>query len=230
MRRRLLAAATAGLAAAVLAACGDMHPGAAVVIDDGDFRASMEEVDDLTAALCEANPLLAEAQGQPPQSTAGVDARQYVTTLLIESYLTPLAAESADAEEPPSDEIEVSPDDLREITDQMDEDNVDEFLRLFEMANAVSGWWRSIGAQQPGATTANVEQLGQQYVYNLAGDYDIDIDPRLGLDGDNLEPQDEDVARSGSMSVAQSGAATLREDPERQADLVESLPPTQSCG
>jgi hypothetical protein len=232
MRRRLLAATAAGVAAAVLTACGDMHPGAAVVINDGDYRVSMEELDDLTAALCEATPLLAEASGQPTNTTAGVDARQYVASLLIYSYLTPLAADEVDAEEPDPADLAVSPDDYSEITAQMDQDRVDEFFRLLELSNEVAIRQTSIGIEQPQANQANAAQLGQQYVLEYADDFDIDIDPRLGIDGDNLqaEGQDQSMPRSGSLSVAESGQALMRLDPEQEADMVEALPPSQACG
>lgn len=230
MRRRLLAVTAASVAAAVLTACGGMHPGAAVVINDGDYEVSMDELDDLAAAWCEGLPVLAKAQGQAVEPSEGIDARQDITLLLVQSYLTPLAAERADAPEPPPAARTVLPSDVTEITDQMDADRVDDFLRVIELSQETGAWQESIGSTLPEAGSADPAQLGQQYVLDFAADFDIDIDPRIGLDGDRLEAEAEDIARSGSMSIAQSSEATMREDPERQADLVDSLPPTQSCG
>jgi hypothetical protein len=173
-------------------------------------------------------PLLAEASGQPGSPTAGVDARQYVVSLLVQSYLSPLAAAEVDAEEPSPADLAVPPDDYVEITEQMDEDNVDDFLRLLELSTEVGNWQASIGLEQPQADPSNASQLGQQYVLDFAEGFDIDIDPRLGLDGDNLRATD--VPRSGSMSVAQSGQAMMRDDPEQESAMVEALPPSQSCG
>lgn len=228
MRRRLLAATTAGVVAAVLTACGDMHPGAAIVINDGDYRVSMEEVDELTAALCEATPLLAEAGGQPSQASEGIDARQYVVGLLIQSYLGPLAGEQVGVEAPNPSQLEVTPDDHADITNQMDDESADNFVRLLEVGSKVSAWQSAIGAEQPNANPNTAAQLGQQYVFDFASDFNIDIDPRLGLDGDDL--QAENPPRSGSMSVAQSSQATSRDNQAQQADVVEALPPTQTCG
>jgi hypothetical protein len=227
VRRRLLVATTAGIAAALLTACGDMHPGAAVVIDDGDFRASMEEVDDLTAALCEATPLLAEAQGQAAQASAGIDARQYVARLLIQSYLTEQAAVETGAEEPSPSEYAVSPDEIADITDQMDPDRVDDFLQVIELGNEARAWQVNIGLELSNGSASNAEQVGFQYVFDAAADYDIDIDPRIGLDADDLQATE--TSRSGSMSVAQSSEAVARTG-EPSPELIESLPPTQTCG
>jgi hypothetical protein len=228
VRRRLLVATTAGLAAAVLTACGDMHPGAAVVIDDGDFRASMEEVDDLSTALCEATPLLAEAQGQAAQTSEGIDARQYVARLLIQSYLTEQAAEETGAQEPSPSDYAVSPDEIADVTDQMDPDRIDDFLQVIELGNEARAWQVNIGLELSNGSASNAEQLGFQYVFDAADDYDIDIDPRLGLDADDL--QSTETSRSGSMSVAQSSEAMARAGSEPNPDLIESLPPTQTCG
>lgn len=231
MRRRLLAATVAGIAAAVLTACGDMHPGAAVVIDDGDYRVSMEEVDDLAAAWCDAQAAAAQAQGQPSEASAGIDSRQYVVALLIQSYLTETAAADIDAEEPAPAELQLSSAELAsltEITDQMEPDQVDELIRILELSRANDAWQQSIGSEQPQANASNVAQLGQRYILDTVEDFDIDLDPRLGLDGDDL--LSEEAPRSGSMSVAQSDQASMREDPERATEMVEALPPSQSCG
>jgi hypothetical protein len=228
MRRRLLAATTVGAAVAVLAACGDMHPGAAVVINDGDYRVSMAEIDDLTAALCDATPLISEAQGQPGQLSEGIEARQYVTGLMIQSYLSPLAGAEAGAGAPTPNQTAVTPDDHADITDQMDEESADDFVRLLEIGTEVAAWQSAIGAGLPNANPSNATQLGQQYVFDFAGDFDIDVDPRLGLDGDDLQAQP--PSRSGSLSVAQSSLATSRDDETQRADVAEALPPTQTCG
>jgi hypothetical protein len=228
MRRGLLVVAAAGAATVVLTACGDMHPGAAVVIDDGDYRVSMEEVDDLTAALCEATPLLAEAQGQASQASEGIDARQYVTRLLIQSYLTDQAAEETGAEAPPPSDFAIAPDDVAEITDQMDAERVDEFLEVLELGNEARAWQINIGLALPNGSASNAEQLGFQYVFDSAANYDIDIDPRLGLDAADL--QSSETSRSGSISVAQSSEATARIGAEPNPDVIDSLPPTQVCG
>jgi hypothetical protein len=228
MHRRLLAAVAVGAAATLLSACGGIHPGAAIVINDGDYRASMNDVDDLTAALCEASPLLAEAQGQPAQTSEAIDARQYVVGLLIQSYLTPLAANQVDAAEPPPDQLTVSPADYTNITDQMSEDAADEFLQLIEMGTEVGAWQASIGMSQPNASPSTAAQAGLQYVLDYAEDFDIDIDPRIGMDGNDL--QADKFARSGSISVAASGEATQREDPQQRQDVADSLPSSQACG
>jgi hypothetical protein len=228
MRRRHLAVVAAVAAAAVLSACSDMHPGAAIVINDDDYRASMDEVDDLTAALCEASPLLAEAQGAPAQESEGIDARQYVVGLLIQSYLTPLAAEDVGAGEPAPEELTVNPDDYVDITDQMDENKADDFLRLLQLGAEVGAWQANIGLEQPDASPATAAQAGQQYVLDYAEDFDIDIDPRLGLDGDDL--QAETLGRSGSISVAQSSEAVQRQNPDEAEAVLETLPRSQVCG
>jgi hypothetical protein len=228
MRRRLLTTVAVGAAAAMLSACGGMHPGAAIVINDGDYRASMDEVDDLTAALCEASPLLAEAQGAPGEKSEAIEARQYVVSLLIQSYLTPLAAKQVDAPEPPPDQLTVSPADYANITDQMDADAADDFLHLLEVATEVGAWQANIGLAQPNSSPANAAQVGQQYVFDSAQDFDIDIDPRLGIDGNDLLAEDQ--PRSGSISVAGSSEAAQRENPDQRQAVVDSLPSSQVCG
>jgi hypothetical protein len=228
MRRRLLTGVAVGAAAALLSACGGIHPGAAVVINDGDYRASMDEVDDLTAALCQASPLLAEAQGAPGQKSEAIEARQYVVGLLIQSYLTPLAAQQVDAFPPSPDELNVSPADYANITDQMDEDKADDFLKLLEIGTEVGAWQAKIGQEQPNASPSTAAQAGQQYVLDYAQDFDIDIDPRIGLKGDDLQAQE--LPRSGSISVAQSSEAVQRLNPDQQQDFLDSLPSSQVCG
>jgi hypothetical protein len=228
MRRRLLTVMAVGAAAALLSACGGIHPGAAVVINDGDYRASMDEVDDLTAALCQASPLLAEAQGSPGRKSEAIEARQYVVALLIQSYLTPLAAEEVDAVAPSPEELNVSPADYANITDQMDEDKADDFLKLLELGTEVGAWQARIGQEQPNTSPSTAAQAGQQYVLDFAGDFDIDIDPRIGMDGNDL--QAEQPARSGSISVAESSEAVQRQEPDQRETVVDSLPSSQVCG
>ncbi|HYJ67877.1 MAG TPA: hypothetical protein VEX15_09460 [Nocardioidaceae bacterium] len=229
MRRRLIAATIAGVAAAVLTACGNMHPGAAIVIDDGDYRVSMDELDDLTSAMCEATQIAAETSGQPRQTSEGIEGRQYVTGLLIQSYLTQQAAGDTGAAEPAPDDIAVRPDDYTDLTDQMDEDQVDDFMQLLELSQEVTAWQTSIGQSLPTESQAgNPAQAGQKYVFDTIDQYDIDVDPRLGIDGEDLLAQD--LPRSGSISVAQSSQATMREDASKSKDVVESLPEAQTCG
>jgi hypothetical protein len=229
MRRRLPVAAIAGALAVALAGCGNMHPGAAVDIDDGDYRVSMDELDDLTSAVCDATRISAETSGQPRQTTEGIDARQYVTGLLIQSYLTQQAADKTGAAEPPPDAVAVSSGDFTDITDEMDEDQVGNFMRVLELNRELAAWQTSIGQTLPTTSQgANPAQAGQQYVIESADQYDIDVDPRLGIDGDDLLAQD--TPRSGSLSIAQSSLAIAREDDSQSKDVVESLPEEQTCG
>lgn len=227
MRRRLLGATVAGLAAAVLTACGNLHPGAAIVVNDGDYRVSMSDLDELTTALCEASPILAQAQGQGGQVSEGINVRQYVADLLIQSYLSPLAAKKVGANEPTPDELAVSEDRYSQITNQMDENTAADFVRLLKIGNAVAVWQAKIGVQLPGSTPSTAGTQGHRYVLRFGKNFNIDIDPRLGLSGDDLLAA---AAKSGSVSVAQSVQATARENSSQSADVAAGLPPTQTCG
>jgi len=228
MRRRLLAVAVAAVAAAVLTGCSDIHPGQAVVIDNGDYEASISKVDDLTGALCVASPILAQSQGQQGQQSESIEARQYVVGLLIQSYLTPLAAKQAGADSPSPQDLTVTPEDYTNITDKMDDAQADDFLQLLQIGTEVSAWQSQIGLTQPNSSPSTAAQDGQKYVLDYAKNFDIDIDPRFGMNGNDLGSGK--LQRSGSISVAQSSQATQRENPDKKAAVLESLPKSQICG
>ena len=228
MRRRLLAVAVAAVAAAVLTSCDNMHPGQAVVIDNGDYEASIGKVDDLTGALCVASPILAQSQGSEGQQSESIEARQYVVGLLIQSYLTPLAAKHVGADAPSPQELTVTPSDYSNITDKMSDEQADDFLQLLQIGTEVSAWQANIGLTQPNSSPSTAAQDGQKYVLNYAKDFSIDIDPRFGMTAEDL--QTGKFQRSGSISVAESSQATQRENPAKKDAVLAALPQSQICG
>ncbi|HEU0288860.1 MAG TPA: hypothetical protein VFR22_17545, partial [Nocardioidaceae bacterium] len=125
-------------------------------------------------------------------------------------------------------ELTVSPDDYTNITDKMSDEQADDFLQLLQIGTEVSAWQANIGLTQPNSSPATAAQDGQKYVLNYAKDFDIDIDPRFGINGDDL--QSGKFARSGSISVPESSQATQRENPAKKDAVLAALPQSQICG
>lgn len=167
-------------AAAVLAvgACGPMHPGSAVVVDDESV--SVQTVDDLAKGLCEA----VGASGQGGDVT-GADARQQAATTMLNLTAARQAADDLGVDVAPAD-VALTADEKKNLKAQFPDADFSQIEKLVEIGKETNAIVTAIGEQQAGsdASDKQAQAAGQKYVQDYIQDADVDIDPRFGLDAD----------------------------------------------
>lgn len=224
--RRRLASATIGVAAvALLAGCGEIHPGAAVQV--GDERINMSKVDELSVGVCTAFEPQFEQQQQ-------VLPMRFVKLAVVEALtmreLAEQIAEKRDIEVPPSYRQDVAT--VEEQAAQVPASVRDSFIEFQSASRYVSAILTQAGGealQQEGQARPTNEEAaarGASLVSDYAREIGVDIDPRYGRsmkDGKFL-PSDSSVSLAAS-DLAKLAAAG-EPDQKYAADLAES----QRCG
>jgi hypothetical protein len=227
LRSAALAAATAVL----VAGCGAAHPGAAADVDG--YRIGMDTVNDQAAALCLAPRLLGITEGQKLDKSSS---RRAVVGVKVQLRKALLAAEDLGIDVPApqvtEDELFRQGIPIGEYTESQTDAMLEfwgEFRHMSELVEEISQRLREETGAEGDQLQSEVAALLDQQVD------DVDIDPRVGLEGD-LTP----TSPSGSLSVpvsdlAQPPAATGAEAPtaddaERSQSFVSGLPASQTCG
>ena len=228
-RPRVLRRPAALAVAVLLTACGQVHPGAAAVIDG--TRIPLDEVDSLSAAYCRANIAIAEAQGQPTTPEGGVESRRRVLGAILQLEIARRAADSLGVEVEPSS-YAVDEGAFAELLTAVGEEHEDEVTELVRMNAESNALLVAIGAHELGQDVAQLDeqqraeagQAGQDFIREFGRDLDIDIDPRLGV-----SPEGAISAETGSLSVAVSDEATTPQSPEEATSRLDALPELQVC-
>ena len=223
--RTLKGSAAAVLAALLLSACGT-HPGAAAVV--GSERITNGELDDLAAALCSAQS--AGNPGQQTQELASRSARQGALDVLINANLSEqfgksrgvepdqeqvsaaLAANERNISGLPKEQRGIFRDTLRKFAEGQ--------LMLVEIGrrSLTEKGTKNITDQQAiseGTTLRNAW---------ARKNVDVAVDPRYGEYSKGAL-----LAKSGSLSVPVSRAATDGDSADPSAGWVASLPASQKC-
>lgn len=174
-----------GLAAAavlVVGACGSMHPGSAVVVDDESI--SIDKVDTLADDICEA----ASASGQ--SDMAGADVRQQAASITLNLTGARQLADDLDLDVPES-ATAVSEDESSNLETQFPDADQSKLLEVVKLGKESSALLTAIGQDQagPDASAKEVQQAGQQSVQEYLDKADVSIDPRYGTD-DTGQPSD----------------------------------------
>jgi SurA N-terminal domain len=215
-------AAFAGLALSVLAACS-AHPGSAAVV--GSEAISDARVDDVAAALCSA-----QAGGQQSQDLASRGARQGALDVLINSSLSRQFG-AAKGVEPDQEQVSSALAANAQNISGLPEAQREEFrATLREYAEGqlilIDIGKRALAQQGKQSSTEQQQVSEGTKLRNAwaAKHAKVSVDPRFGRYAKNgLLPE------SGSLSVAQSKAATDGSSPDPSPGWVAALPATQKC-
>lgn len=215
MLRRLssrpLLAAVAG--AFVLAGCGGVHPGDAVVV--GDERLSMSKLDALADAGCAYLATAAASQGSVAPSQGAV--RQILVTQELQLAGSRLLSEELDLDVPRS-RWALGAEDLEQL-ETMFRGRADDVQEILERDFESQALRTAIGADVTGTavTQENTEQLlqsGTEAVVEELRRVDATVDPRFGLDAEG-QPDP-------GLSLSASREQLAQEDPA-------TVPANQRC-
>lgn len=223
--RRIKVAAGVVVAGSVLGACGGVHPGAAVVVDDTSF--SMSKVDDMSATFCELNVAQSQQdaaqQGGQAQATPAQSARQQAVRSLVFNEVAQQVARDQDVSVPQSQSV-VPAERLDELVTIIKPKSVamlsnigNREFQTVALQSAIGA--KALGVPAGGADEQQVQQAGQQAIQSALKKADISIDPRLGLTKAQLVQPDE-PGKSRLLSVA--GPSTAGIEPG-------DLPKAQRC-
>jgi hypothetical protein len=190
-------AAVLALAGLTLAACGNVHPGAAAVVDGQSI--SMKTLNTTAAAYCAVS--LLSAQGATPPDNAEVR-RQAVTTLVSLVVARKLADEQGVTPKPSAYELTAAQEAQVAKAFQKRHD-LAEINELIEQSQELSAISVALGEKSTGQlpTAENgpqLAQVGQAEVVKAFKANDVTFAPRFGLSNTTGKT----VASTGSLSVA----------------------------
>lgn len=223
---RRIAAAVIGVAAvALLAGCGEIHPGAAAQV--GEQRVNMSEVDDDAADVCKAfEPQFQQQQQVIPMRYV----KQAVVQAVTMRELARQVAEDRNIEEPASYRTELVK--IEEQAQQVPASVRDTFIEFQSASPYVSAILLQAGGEalqmegEPRPTNDQAAARGASLFADFARDIGVDIDPRYGL-----ELQDgEIVPTDRSVSLAVGDLATRAAATEPDPEYAASLGSSQRCG
>lgn len=213
-RARAVVLAAAGLC---LAACGNVHPGSAAVVDGTTI--SMKTLDRTAQAYCELTLNAAQQQGAAAQPISNTDIRRQAVVALATSVVAEDLAEREDLRVRPSSWAVT--DTMRaELAKAFPDADVDELAKAIEEDQKVSVIAIALAAKRTGQapTEANQQQLlqiGRDEITQAFADEDVKFAPRFGL-----SPTGQVRSDTGSISVAPV---------DLEATPAEELPDTQRC-
>jgi len=203
------------LAGLSLAACSNVHPGSAAVVDGHSI--SMRTLDDAAVAYC---TLTADAAGQQGVASVSNSAvrRQAIVGLVSLRVARDLAATEDLTIEPSAYELTASQRD--QLTKAFPDSDIDDLAAAIEDSQEVSAIAVAVAEKQTKqqATVENEEQLaqaGQQAIVAAFADSDVRFAPRFGL-----SPSGRPRADTGSISVTPV---------DLEAPVDEELPRAQRC-
>lgn len=211
-RTRGVVLALAGLS---LAACSNVHPGAAAVVDGRSI--SMRTLDNTAQAYCTLTANVAKQQGITTVSNADVR-RQAAVGLVSIAVARDLV--EADGLTIDSSDYELTSDQRKQIADTFPDADQDELIKAVEDSQEVAAIAVAIAEKQTNqqATSENQEQfaqLGQSAILAAFRDRDVRFAPRFGLSPDGRPRAD-----TGSISVTPVDV---------EAPVDEELPAAQRC-
>jgi hypothetical protein len=212
-------------AAAVLAGCGEIHPG--VAVKAGDETISVSDVDQTVADFCEAIEPELQADGQVVPmlyyrgGIAGVLAQRIVADQLAAEY---------DVE--PGALYEQTVADLRANLRTLDEDVLDAVITLQSASSYIEGVQAAVGEQllaEEGADQPKYSEKvarGKQAYEQWVSDNGVTFDPQFGVE--MVKSEILPVDTSVSYAAGDNAKAGSAEAPD--PTYARSLPSPHSCG
>jgi hypothetical protein len=210
-------AAVLVLAGLTLAACGNVHPGAAATVDGQTI--SMKTLDKTAKAYCTLSIAGSEQQGASEPDNSDVR-RESVKTLVSLIVGRKLAKEHDVTVNPSAYELTGQQKDQVAKAFPQDKD-VEELYNLIEKGQELSAISVALGAKSTGeapteANSSQLAQVGQGEISKAFKANDVSFSPRFGL-SDSAKK----VAATGSLSVEPTD--------DLGADKPDELPKAQRC-
>jgi len=190
-------AAVLVLAGLTLAACGNVHPGAAAVVDDQTI--SMKSLDKSAEALC----TLALASSQGGAAPANSDIRRQTVSTLVSLVVARKLAKEEGVTPKPAD-YELTSDQEGQVAKAFPkEKNLGEINKLIEQSQELQAISLALGQKITGQapTADNADQIGaagQAEITKAFKDNDVEFAPRFGLSDASAKV----ITSTGSLSVA----------------------------
>ncbi len=206
--------AVLGCVAALMTACGSVHPGSAAVVDNETI--SMKTADKASIAYCKF--ALAAAKQNGVKSVSAADTRRQAVTDLIAFKVATKLASGRHLNIDPAKYVVTEAED-KQIAKQFPGSNLTQMHDAIQRSRQTYAISVALGEAATGqkistATQAAVEKAGTAVITKAFKTSDISIDPRFGLD--DLTKQ---IGQTGSLSVPQ-----VAEDSDPAA-----LPVSQRC-
>jgi len=191
-RARAVALVLSGL---TLAACGNIHPGDAAVVDGRSI--SMKSLDKTAKIYCKLTLLSAQQQGGTAPGNADIR-RQAIGGMVTVVVARKVAAAKGVTPEPQT--YELTPAQRDQVAKEFPS-TADEVTKAIEDSRETSQIATVLGELSTGATAtsdnqAQLAQVGDEQIIKAFSTYHVHIAPRFGL-SDKLNK----VASTGSLSV-----------------------------
>ena len=204
-------AAVLVLAGLTLAACGNVHPGAAAVVDDQTI--SMKSVDKSAKALC----TIALANPQRTAAISNADIRRQAVSTLVSLVVARKLADKEGITPKPAD-YELTNDQEGQVAKAFPkEKNLGEVTKLIEQDRELQTISLAMGQKVTGQvpTPDNAAQLGaagQAEITKAFKDNDVEFAPRFGLSNTSAKV----ITSTGSLSVTKAAEAKPDQLPAAQ--------------
>ena len=204
-------AAVLVLAGLTLAACGNVHPGAAAVVDDQTI--SMKSVDKSAKALCK----IALANPQRTAAISNADIRRQAVSTLVSLVVARKLADTEGIRPKPAD-YELTNDQEGQVAKAFPkEKNLGEVTKLIEQDRELQTISLAMGQKVTGQvpTPDNAAQLGaagQAEITKAFKDNDVEFAPRFGLSNTSAKV----ITSTGSLSVTKAAEAKPDQLPAAQ--------------
>ncbi|MGH3497042.1 MAG: hypothetical protein ACRDP1_06230 [Nocardioidaceae bacterium] len=228
-RRRRLGVTTVVLSGALLVSgCGSFYPGSAARI--GDTTVSMDHLDNLATAYCQAFVANGKLTGSAFPVEAGVAKRRQVLGIIEENILAKGAAAKLGVTANPADYTSNAAQ-ISSLLKAMPAKYRAPLLEVVTMSSQSTQLEINIGDKLIGGDptkidTQTAQKAGQQYVTKYAASVPVTFDPRFGVDRNGGLVN----GGSGSLSAGLSSLATAPSDASSTSSYAASLPPSQVCG
>ena len=204
-------AAVLVLAGLTLAACGNVHPGAAAVVDDQTI--SMKSLDKSAKALC----TIALANPQRTAAISNADIRRQAVSTLVSLVVARKLADKEGITPKPAD-YELTNDQEGQVAKAFPkEKNLGEVTKLIEQDRELQTISLAMGQKVTGQvpTPDNAAQLGaagQAEITKAFKDNDVEFAPRFGLSNTSAKV----ITSTGSLSVTKAAEAKPDQLPAAQ--------------
>lgn len=204
-----------GIAGLTLAACGNIHPGDAAVVDGESI--SMKTLNDTAAVYCTLT--LASAQQQGVTTVPNSDVRRQAVTSLVSMVVARKLAKDKGIEVEPS-RYDLTTSQEQQIAKAFPKDDAEKIGKAIEDSQEVSEIAIALGETSTGekrtdTNEADLAQAGQEEITKAFADNGVKFAPRFGLDATTKA-----ISDTGSLSVAQVDLDKKSED---------ELPAAQRC-
>jgi hypothetical protein len=212
---------------ALLAGCGDAHPG--VAVQAGDQTVSVDEVDTLAKDFCTVLAPQLKSQ-QEPQTLPLSYLRGGIAGLLAQRAVAEQLAEQYDVE--PGELYEKKVSDVRASVSTLDENVQDAVVTVQSTGNYVEGIEAAVGEKllaAEGTTDAQFSdkvKRGQRAFNDWVDEHGVRFDPEFGVEMDNGQVKSVDTSVSYAVGEAAKQGAAQQPD----QTYAKSLPSAHTCG